>query len=331
MTEIAPMPCVGRIAIETPGYSPCDDCQGLRALCGAEQCSKADTPTAAPVRAPVGPQGDRFAEFEAWMIANGAGEKYARDTMKGARRCVQSGVTSSTDVSSETLPGLARSSLSIYRNALKKYEGFLTEAPQPPETVAAIPEVVEAPEPPTAPQERSEEVAPVDDDPCLTCNDNSTYCSSCEHGVATTMTLAQAAALREADEAMRLSDELDREEVLEAAGLSGITMVPADVPDGRPIEYPTVAPRETIAGAVARSEQLLLVDEPAEAAVDAVSDERALLEMMGVLALSMNRLARMLELEHARLNEALVELRRPKVHRIKLTGEALVFEEAPTL
>lgn len=181
MTEIKPMPCTGRIATETPGYEPCDDCQGMRALCGEPQCRKApplvkdeDYATtmtaqqAADLRArveadPVEYPGSQFAGFETWLIANGVKAKTAHDTMKGARRCIEAGVYSPDEVGPDTLPGLQRSSLNIYRSQFRKYEQFLVETARPPikakvvtaETAEAIPEVVEAPEPATATQERA--------------------------------------------------------------------------------------------------------------------------------------------------------------------------------
>jgi hypothetical protein len=198
VTEIDEMPCGGVIAVETPAYRPCADCQGIRLLCGAEQCKRVGRPPRAPVppwqrppkvprpgpdgwqepgsrtavaqaEAPVRevPPGDEFAEFEAWLIAGGAGEKYARDMMKGARRCVQAGVHASADVTAERLPGLARSSLNIYRNAMKKHEQFTRERPGAPETAEATPEVDEAPETLSGPQERPQTIVFVNEGPAV--------------------------------------------------------------------------------------------------------------------------------------------------------------------
>ena len=223
MTEIAPMPCTGRIAVETPGYSPCDDCQGLRALCGAEQCPKAPSIAGAPA-APARPP----------PVAS---KKRGR------------GPTLPDDPN-DPRPS-KKADPAAYQRWLKRQHRKLQAA----ETASSIPEVDRMPETTTAPQERPQSIVPADDDPCADCPPD--YLCDCrEHCVTTAATAAD--------------------------------------------EGP-----------------------------DEISNERALLEMMGVLALSMNRLARMLELEHARLDEALLELRRPKVYRLRLGGEALVYEESP--
>lgn len=136
MIPIAAMPCAGVIQSDDPGYRPCSDCQGLRRLCGMPTCGRhPDEFGAAPAEASAedntGHQAHRIEEFRAWLDEKGHGPKFAFDTVKGAKRCLDSGIVSSDEITAERLPNLARSTLGIYRAAFRKYETFLQERPEP--------------------------------------------------------------------------------------------------------------------------------------------------------------------------------------------------------
>lgn len=171
MSPIAAMPCVGVIQTDTPGYRPCEDCQGKRHLCGMPSCERApdmfaeasgpesadesqpvtvQRPPVPPWRkAPTAPRpgpdgwsergapkasaaGDRVDEFEAWLRERGYAPKTVRDAVSVVRRGLQAGVRGPDDVSGETLPGLSRSSLAVYRGHFRRYLVFLAETPHPP-------------------------------------------------------------------------------------------------------------------------------------------------------------------------------------------------------
>jgi hypothetical protein len=128
MTEIEPMPCSGVIAVETPGYRPCEDCRGLRHLCGMPQCEKTPSTKRTRPRYPNDPDDPRPDK----RVDNGAYQRWLR------RQKVKAGTTPP--------PRPRGRPLSV-------------------KTVEAIPEVDPVPETPTEAQERAESVAFLDEGP----------------------------------------------------------------------------------------------------------------------------------------------------------------------
>lgn len=140
MTEIEPMPCGGRIAVETPGYNPCDDCQGLRALCGATPCPRADEFVTVPLRAVI----PKDLTISLPHPNSKPPLKYQDDDPSDPR---PPGTTRDPAVQR----WLYRRRQKAAGKAVRSYKDEVL----PTETAEVIPEFVEVPEPATAPQERA--------------------------------------------------------------------------------------------------------------------------------------------------------------------------------
>jgi len=172
MTEIVPVPCGGRIAVDTPGYRPCDDCQGLRALCGESPCPRADEFVTVPMRTVIPenlnsgfarhkncptfpttyPDDDPSDPRPPGKSSDPAVQRwlYRRRKKAAGQKAVRTRGPQYPNDPDDPRPDKKVDNAG-YQRWVKRQRRKL----QAPETAEAIPEVVEAPETVTAPQERA--------------------------------------------------------------------------------------------------------------------------------------------------------------------------------
>jgi hypothetical protein len=120
------MPCGGQIAVDTPGYEPCDDCQSIRAITESPQCDLAE-----PITSLSGSNNsyekERIAEygrFAGWLVAGGRSGKTARETVSRVKKAIEAGAVMPDEVTTERFPNSAKATLDYLRSALSLWGKF---------------------------------------------------------------------------------------------------------------------------------------------------------------------------------------------------------------
>lgn len=112
---ISSKPC-GATVMASPNHDICDDCQGIRALCGVSPC-----PHAPPF---TQPRDADISAFYAWLEAGGRAARTANNFATAAQSALRAGATTPEQVTQERFPTLKPATVEKYRLALTYYTAF---------------------------------------------------------------------------------------------------------------------------------------------------------------------------------------------------------------